>query len=67
MRKRSITPGVIRVLRHRDSDRCYLCGGRPGEDPWEVEHVVAFSKGGSDDLSNLKLSHRSCNRRKAVS
>ena len=32
----------------------------------EVDHVVPFSKGGSDDVSNLAAVHAYCNRRKSA-
>lgn len=40
------------------SDVCWLCG-EPGSDT--VDHVVPWSKGGSDAPSNLRPAHRSCN------
>ena len=44
-----------------------LCNGCEGWFPLErfqVDHVVAASKGGTDDLSNWQLLCRSCNSRK---
>ena len=47
---------------------CYVCGcaidmGLAYPDPHSasVEHVVPRSKGGSDDLAGLRLSHLRCN------
>ena len=51
----------------RDGFFCHICGqGSVVEDPWEVEHVKPLIRGGSDDLENLRLAHRSCNRRKGT-
>jgi len=51
----------------RDGDTCYLCDQSPDiDDPLEIEHVVPKAFGGSDDLSNLRLAHRSCNRTKGT-
>lgn len=58
---------VIWMLVMRDGARCYLCGqGRSSEDPFEVEHRKPRAAGGTDDLSNLELAHRSCNRIKGT-
>lgn len=40
------------------SDICWLCG-KPGADT--ADHIVPYGDGGSDDLSNLRPAHRSCN------
>lgn len=37
---------------------CHLCG-MPGAD--SPDHVIPRHLGGSDDLANLRPSHRSCN------
>jgi 5-methylcytosine-specific restriction endonuclease McrA len=52
----------------RDGDACYLCHQTADpDDPLEIEHVKPRYAGGSDDLSNLALAHRSCNRTKGTS
>lgn len=41
---------------------CQYCGKRGGI--LELDHIVPFSKGGSDDIDNLATSCRHCNRQK---
>lgn len=55
---------VLRIA-HRDGYRCHVCG-QPQRihDPWEVDHDIALSRGGTNHESNLRLAHRSCNRDK---
>lgn len=55
------------ALAMRDGNTCYLCG-QPADtdDPFEIEHVKPRSAGGTDDLDNLALAHRSCNRTKGT-
>lgn len=65
---------LVGYLRDRDGDDCQLCDvrmdfdvatGPRGEDHGaSVDHVVPRSRGGSDDLANLQLTHWSCNRSK---
>lgn len=59
------------AIRLRDGDRCWLCG-RPMkfDNPRRLtgatlDHVLPRSRGGSNDLANLKLAHRVCNERRA--
>ncbi|MGS2646099.1 HNH endonuclease [Streptosporangium sp. G12] len=40
---------LMRKARHRDRERCYVCGG-PGR---IVDHVIPVAEGGSWDLTNL--------------
>lgn len=56
------------ALRARDGDNCWRCN-RPMNfnDPncrraATIEHVTPRSKGGTDDLGNLRLCHVGCNR-----
>ena len=46
----------------RDNFTCQYCGKIGGK--LEADHVVPFSKGGGDELSNLVTSCRKCNRQK---
>ncbi|SHO47625.1 HNH endonuclease [Nitrosotalea sinensis] len=46
---------------------CNLCGRKlHGISDTEFEHTQAFAKGGATDLTNVKLSHRSCNTQKGT-
>jgi len=50
----------------RDEEQCHICGqGAAVDDPWHVEHIIPKLRGrgggGSDDLDNLALAHKSCN------
>lgn len=42
-------------------DICYLCG-RPGAN--SIDHIVPVVAGGTNDLTNLRPAHMSCNNRK---
>jgi len=48
----------------RRDGKCRYCGAKSG--PWEVDHVVAVSIGGTNRLGNLVLSCVECNQRKGV-
>ena len=50
-----------------NATHCGICGQRfqPG-DNIEADHIIPMSSGGSDDLSNLRATHRSCNRRRGA-
>lgn len=46
----------------RDKFTCQYCGKIGGK--LEADHIIPFSKGGGDELSNLVTSCRKCNRQK---
>lgn len=46
----------------RDNYTCCYCGEKGGI--LEVDHIIPFSKGGTDNLENLITSCRKCNRQK---
>lgn len=46
----------------RDGDRCYLCQRTFPPATYEIEHIIPCSKGGTDDLYNLGIACRMCNR-----
>lgn len=49
----------------RDSFTCCYCGSCPPGIVLEVDHIVAVSKGGSDEIDNLITSCFNCNRGKS--
>ena len=51
-----------KIVLERDNYTCKYCGSRKG--PYEVDHVIPVTKGGTDDLKNLVASCRRCNRQK---
>lgn len=58
----------IELLKARDGLLCWLCnrhllkGGKRKNRQITIEHLVARSLGGGDDLANLALCHPGCNR-----
>jgi hypothetical protein len=69
---------IRQILLKRDGMNCYLCDVPvnfrapyiQGQEGWEwfphLEHVIPVSKGGTDELDNIKLAHAKCNRDKGV-
>lgn len=53
---------IMKEVFRRDNYTCQYCGAKGGK--LEVDHIIPFSRGGSDDLSNLTTSCRRCNRQK---
>jgi hypothetical protein len=53
---------IINSVFKRDSYTCQYCGKVGGI--LEADHIVPFSKGGNDNLANLKTACRKCNRQK---
>ena len=49
----------------RDGFKCRYCGQMPPSVVLEVDHIMPFSKGGSDDQENLITACFSCNRGKS--
>jgi 5-methylcytosine-specific restriction endonuclease McrA len=47
----------------RQHGRCYWCS-RPVGDIWDVDHVVALSRGGANHISNIVIACPTCNRSK---
>lgn len=61
--------GLRRKLAMRDGWVCQIClwpidPRLKHPDRWSatLDHVVPLSEGGSDDMANLRLAHRYCNR-----
>ena len=69
------------VIYRRDGNRCHICGKQVNKKDFTrtdegvfvagpkyptVDHVIPKSKGGSHDMKNLKLAHKSCNTKKSA-
>ena len=50
------------LILERDNFTCQYCGDKDG--PFEADHVMPKSRGGTDDESNLLCACRTCNRSK---
>lgn len=66
LRLQETNPGLwkarVKQVLKRDNYVCHYCGKRGGI--LEVDHVIPFSRGGSDEIDNLTTSCRHCNRQK---
>ena len=61
-------PASVRVsVLHRDGYKCVFCGRGAPKVQLEVDHIVPFSKGGSNDICNLQTLCFDCNRGKGAS
>ena len=50
--------------RHDGKVPCFVCGEHVIFERATAEHIIPKSKGGSDEISNLGISHRKCNKRR---
>lgn len=51
----------------RDGGVCQLCGElivSPDGRDYHVDHIVEKARGGTDEITNLRLCHRSCHARR---
>jgi 5-methylcytosine-specific restriction endonuclease McrA len=62
----SLSASSRRAVIRRDGYVCGICGGDVEPGDVDIDHIKPFSKGGSDHLDNLRVSHSSCNRRRGA-
>jgi len=62
--RRVVSADLRRQIIRRDG-RCRYCGTTAG--PWEIDHRVPVSLGGTNRTSNLVLACAECNRKKGAS
>lgn len=61
-KRKSIPDDVKNFVWNRDGGRCVKCGSN---EKLEFDHIIPFSKGGSDTARNLQLLCEKCNRQKS--
>lgn len=66
MVRTSLPPKLRYNVFKRDKNRCQYCGRSPPAVELEVDHRVPISKGGTDEMSNLRTSCFDCNRGKGA-
>jgi len=57
---------MMRVVR-RDNNQCQLCGEVLRDSDIEFDHIIPFSKGGTTEEQNLRVTCLDCNRTKGKS
>tara|TARA_R100001244_G_scaffold2541_1_gene3922 strand:- start:5821 stop:6303 length:483 start_codon:yes stop_codon:yes gene_type:complete len=63
MQGRTPLPQSVRqAIIERDGQRCRYCGGETG--PFQIDHIVPFVRGGTDDHENLTVACKPCNQSK---
>ena len=61
-KRKTIKPKLRFDILERDKYTCQSCGATPQDGAsLEIDHILPFSKGGSDDPSNLQVLCRECN------
>ena len=64
-RSRYISSSVRVDVLKRDNYRCVFCGATAQETQLQIDHIIPFSKGGNNELSNLQTLCIECNRGKS--
>lgn len=57
---------IYRMLakKHDGTAPCFVCGKHVKEKNATLEHIIPKSKGGTDEMDNLSISHYQCNQRR---
>lgn len=58
--------GLRALVIERDGLVCGICGGAVAPDDVHIDHIVPWSRGGAETLSNLQVAHSLCNMRKGA-
>ncbi len=63
-RSRSISHSTIIRVARRDNNTCQVCGKILLDREIEVDHIMPYSRGGTSDENNLRVTCFECNRKK---
>jgi hypothetical protein len=64
VRRTSIPTYIRRQVIQRDGSTCVYCGAYDG--PFDLDHVIPWSRGGGHSAENLVVACQSCNRSKGA-
>ena len=56
---------IIEILKSRDGDSCFICKQKFVDESPTIDHWIPRAAKGSDEIENLRLTHRKCNTEKA--
>jgi hypothetical protein len=62
---RELSRWVWWAVAARDEWACRICHTTEPADGWEIDHVVPWSAGGSNQTTNLRLACRPCNQQRS--
>jgi len=63
-RRRNLSHATILRVVRRDNSACQSCGKTLLDKEIEIDHIIPYSRGGSSDESNLRVTCLKCNRKK---
>jgi len=63
-RKRNLSHATILRVVRRDNNTCQSCKKILVDKEIEIDHIIPYSRGGSSDESNLRVTCLECNRKK---
>ncbi len=60
-RRTRLKPSERQRVLAKTAGRCHICGGDVAGEPWQADHVLAHSAGGTHDIDNYLPAHSLCN------
>lgn len=63
-RSRNISHSTIIRVARRDNNTCQVCGKILLDREIEIDHIISYSRGGTSDENNLRVTCLECNREK---